>query len=63
MTNIYSSFCSRRGLLGYSAWRWRQQGPLKRRYPTTKLHSVITQKTATSIFAVVKNSSLSICAH
>jgi hypothetical protein len=29
------------------SWRWRQHGPLKRRYPTTTLHSVTTQKTLT----------------
>jgi hypothetical protein len=28
-----------------SAWRWRQQGPLSRWYPTTALHGVTTQKT------------------
>jgi hypothetical protein len=32
-----------------SPWRWRQQGPPKRWYPTTSLHGVITQKTATWI--------------
>jgi len=32
--------------------RWRQHGPLKRRYPTTTLHSVTTQKTSTWIFTV-----------
>jgi hypothetical protein len=27
-------------------WKWRQHGPLKRWYPTTKLHRVTTQKTS-----------------
>jgi hypothetical protein len=28
-------------------WRWRQHGPLKRWYPTTRLHSVTIQKAQT----------------
>jgi hypothetical protein len=38
--------------------RWRQHGPLKRRYPTTTLHGVTTQKTSTRIFTAVKASNL-----
>jgi len=30
-----------------SPWRWRQYGPPKRWYPTTKLDGVTTQKTST----------------
>jgi len=30
-------------------WRWRQQGPPKRRYPTAILHGIPTQKTSTRI--------------
>jgi hypothetical protein len=40
----------------YSGWRWRQQCPPKRRYPTTTLHVVTTEKTSTSIFTAVKTS-------
>jgi hypothetical protein len=29
-----------------SPWWWRQQGPLKRRYTSTRLHGTTTQKTA-----------------
>jgi len=32
-----------------SLWIWRHHGPPKRRYPTTTLHSVTTQKTSTWI--------------
>jgi hypothetical protein len=35
-----------------SPWRWRQQRPPKRRYPTTILHGVTTQKTSTWIFTL-----------
>jgi hypothetical protein len=31
-------------------WRWRQQGPPKRWYPTTSLHSITVEKTMTLIF-------------
>jgi len=37
--------------------RWRQHGPPKRWYPTTSLHGVTSQKTATRIFTAVKTSS------
>jgi len=39
--------------------KWRQQGPPKRRYPATSLHSVTTQKTATWIFTFINTSSFS----
>jgi len=35
--------------------RWRQHEPPKRRYPTTKLHGVTTQKTSTWILITVKH--------
>jgi len=36
-------------LFGYQRFRgpWRQHEPLKRRYPTTTLHGLTTQKTST----------------
>jgi len=37
-----------------SPWRWREQSSPKRRYPTTTLHGVTTQKTTTWIFIPVK---------
>jgi hypothetical protein len=37
-------------------WRWKQQDPPKRWYPTTSLYGVITQKTVTSISITVKTS-------
>jgi len=33
-----------------SPWRWRQQGPQNRWYPTSSLHGVVTQKTMTWIY-------------
>jgi hypothetical protein len=39
-------------------WRWRQHGPPKRRYPTTTLLGVTTQKTSTWIFIAVKTPNL-----
>jgi len=39
----------RRNLRISRPWRWRQQGPLKRWYPTAILHGVTTQKTSTWI--------------
>jgi hypothetical protein len=36
-----------------SPWRWRQHGPLKRRYPTTILYGFKTQKTSTLMFTAV----------
>jgi hypothetical protein len=48
--------------LGKSALRWRQYGPPKRRYPTTALNVVMTQKARTSndtyiyIFPVIAQS-------
>jgi len=41
-------------------WRWVQHGPLKRRYPTTALHGVITCVTSIWIFTAVKTSNLTI---
>jgi hypothetical protein len=38
--------------------RWRQHGPLKRWYPTTTLHGVMTQKNSAWIFIAVKASNL-----
>jgi len=32
-----------RGIKHTSSWRWRQQDPSKRWYPTTSLHSVTSQ--------------------
>jgi len=39
-----------------SPCRWRQHGPPKRHYPTTKLHGVTTLKISTWIFAAVNTS-------
>jgi len=41
-----------------SPWRGRQQSPPKWWYPTTTLHSITTQKTATQVFRAVKTSDL-----
>jgi hypothetical protein len=43
-------------LLGDSPWWWRQQGPLKRWYNSTRLHGATTQKTAIFILIAVKTS-------
>jgi hypothetical protein len=41
-----------------SPWRWRQQDPPKRWYPTSSLHRVTIQKNSTWIFTAVKTKSL-----
>jgi hypothetical protein len=35
----------------HQPWRWRQHSPLKQWYPTTTLHSTITQKTSNSVMS------------
>jgi len=41
-------------------WRWRQQHPLKRWYPTAKLHGITTQKASIWMFTTMKTSNLAI---
>jgi hypothetical protein len=54
LTLLNSSSCTS----GSSHWRWWQPSSPKRRYPTTSLHGITTQKTATWIFVAVKASNL-----
>jgi len=43
---------------GWTPWRWRQQSPPKRSYPTIKVHGTRTQNTTKSTFTAVKASDL-----
>jgi hypothetical protein len=58
ITELQQMWLQDHPLSGRSPWWWRQQGPTKRWWTSTRLHGAATQKTAFFVLTAVRTSNL-----